>query len=191
MMMTETPPIEHAPIRRLKRLEYEQLAKLGIFDRERVELVFGQVVTMSPIDPAHVESVTTAHELLVHKLAGRARVRCQQPLAATDDSEPQPDIYVTAPGHSWDELPSRALLVVEVSRSSLKYDRGEKAFLYSISEVDEYWIVDHVHELIEVRRDRQAGVWLSIETFRRGDRIRMLAFPDVEIAVSEILPPQE
>lgn len=191
MQMPATPAIEHQPIRGLKRVEYDQLVKLGAFGDERVELVFGMVVAMSPPDPAHTESVTTVHELLRESIGARARVYCQVPLAATDDSEPQPDVYVTPPGKHWGEHPGRAYLVVEVARSSLKYDRSEKSFLYGISEVDEYWIVDHVHGVVEVRRERHEGEWRSIETFHRGDIVRMLAFPDVEIAVSEILPPQE
>jgi Uma2 family endonuclease len=189
MQMPATPSIENQPIRGLKRKEYEQLGALGAFDHERVELVFGQVVVMSPPGPEHSASVSKAYEALLFKLAGRATLRCQLPFAATDDSEPQPDVYVTPLGDYWHEHPTRAYLVVEVAVSSLTYDRNEKSFLYGISQVDEYWIVDHVHELVEVRRDRHEGEWRSIEVFRRGDTIRMLAFPDVEIAVSEILPP--
>lgn len=190
MIMTAAPPIQHQPIRGLKRVEYEQLVKQGVFRDERVELVFGQVVAMSPIDPAHVESTSRLFKMLAIKLDGRAKVIFQGPIAATDDSEPEPDIYVTTEGSYWCELPARAYLVVEVARSSLAYDRGEKAFLYGVSEVDEYWIVDHVHGTIEVHRDRDAGRWRSVQTFRRGEVVTMQAFPDVHIAVSDVVPPE-
>ena len=190
MMMTATPPLQHQPIRGLKRVEYEQLVKQGAFRDERVELVFGQVVAMSPIDPAHIESVSTILEILIARLQGRAKLVCQGPIAATDDSEPEPDIYVTSTGKYWHALPSRAFLVVEVARSSLAYDRREKAFLYGISDVDEYWVVDHVHGVIEVRRDRLEGQWRSIQTLGRGETVAMLAFPDVEVAVSDVVPPE-
>ena len=190
MIMTAAPPVQHQPIRGLKRLEYEQLVKQGAFRDERVELVFGQVVAMSPIDPAHIESTSRLDRLLTVALLGRAKVICQGAIAATDDSEPQPDIYVTAEGSYWRELPARAFLVVEVARSSLAYDRGEKAFLYGVSEVDEYWIVDHVHGTIEAHRDREAGQWRSVQTFRRGESVSMLAFPDVHVAVSDVVPPE-
>ena len=88
---------------------------------------------MSPIDPAHREAVAAIYERLLFALAGRARVYSQAPLAATDDSEPEPDTYVTPPGEYWDDHPSRAYLVVEVAHSSLAYDRAEKAFVYGIS----------------------------------------------------------
>jgi Uma2 family endonuclease len=182
--------VEHQRIRGLKRIEYDELVKLGVFGDERLELMFGSVVQMSPIDPAHCEAVAILHETLLRALASRARIRCQSSFAATDDSEPEPDILVTPPRSYWTEHPARAYLVIEVARSSLAYDRNEKAFLYGVSEVDEYWIVDHVHGLVEVRRDRREGRWCSLQTFRRGDSIALLAFPDVSIAVSEILPPE-
>ncbi len=182
--------IEHQRVRGLKRAEYDELVKLGVFGDERVELVFGTVVQMSPTDPAHNEAVRTLDERLQRALAGRARVSCQTSFAAADDSEPEPDIYVTELGSYWKDHPSRAFVVIEVSRSSLDYDRNEKVLLYGISEVDEYWIVDQVNGLVEVRRDRRDGRWHSVQTFRRGEAIALLAFPDVCIAVSDVLPPE-
>ena len=181
--------IKNQALRRLKRVEYDQLVAQGVFGSERVELVFGMVVEMSPIDPSHVESTARIHERMLRALGDRARVRCQAPIAATDDSEPEPDVYVTPLGDYWQAHASRAHLVVEVARSSLAYDRGEKALLYGLAEVEEYWIVDLVNGLVEVRRDRDGGLWHSITTYRRGDTLRMLAFPDVTVDVAEILPP--
>ena len=190
MVMSEPPPIEHQPIRRMKRVEYDLLVKQGLFDRERVELIFGQVVQMSPIDRAHVLSVQRIHKALLLALVGKADVACQMPFAATDDSEPEPDVYVTPPSDSWTEHPSRAYLVVEVARSSLDYDSNEKAFLYGISEVDEYWIVDHNNGVVRVHRNRSRGKWRTVTTHRRGEKLSPLAFTDVVIEVSEILPPE-
>jgi Uma2 family endonuclease len=188
-MSTEGTPITNQPLRRLGRIEYEQLVAQGAFRDERVELVFGFVVAMSPIDPSHTRSTHLIHLRLQSALAGRADVYCQSPIAATDDSEPEPDIYVTPSGDYWHEHPSRAYLVVEVARSSLAYDRNEKALLYGMSEVDEYWVVDLEHGLVEVRRERDGGIWRSITAYRRGETIAMLAFPDVTVEVAAILPP--
>jgi Uma2 family endonuclease len=184
----ESPPVTNQPMRRLKRREYDALVAQGAFENERVELVFGTVVAMSPIDPSHVRSTTLLAKMLTVALADRAEVLCQQPIAATDDSEPEPDIYVTGPG-SWTAHATRACLVIEVARTSLAYDRGENALLYGISDVDEYWIVDLANGLIEVRKDRDRGTWRSIRTFRRGESVAMLAFPDVTVDVAAVLPP--
>lgn len=188
-MSVEQFRIENQPLRRYSRVEYDDLVRKGAFQEDRVELVFGQVVAMSPIDPVHVRSTHTLHRKLSHAIGRRATVFCQMPIAATQDSEPEPDIYVTPGEPSWNEHASRAYLVIEVANSSLAYDRTEKALLYSMAQVDEYWIVDLVNGLVEVRRERDAGVWRSISTYRRGDTVHMLAFPDVDIEVSEILPP--
>ncbi len=177
------------PVRPLKRVEYDKLAAEGFFKDERVELVFGVVVAMTPIDPAHGESVDRLDDMLRRQLAGRARVRCQGAFAATEDSEPQPDIYVFPNGDYWDAQPDRAYLVIEVARSSLDYDRDTKSLLYGVSQVDEYWIVNHAEDVIEVYRDRHDGRWRTMTTHRRGETIAMVGFPDVQIAVTDVLPP--
>lgn len=176
------------PIRPLKRVEYDELVKLGFFEREHVELIFGMVVAMSPIDPAHFESVRRIDELLRKALEG-ARVFSQSPLAATDDSEPEPDVLVVPLRDYWHEHPGTAHLIVEVARSSLRHDRIVKAELYGLSDVREYWIVNHAHGVVEVYRDRAEGFWRSIQTYGRGESISPIAFPDVLIAVDDILPP--
>lgn len=179
----------NAPIRPLKRVEYERLAAAGCFEDEKVELLFGLVVPMAPIEPAHSESTEVIGEILRRKLGDRARVRSQNPFAASDISEPEPDVFVVPSGDYWREHPTRAFLVVEVARSSLPRDRGVKLALYGLAEVDEYWIVNHVESVVEVYRDRHAGEWRQRSTHRRGETIAMVAFPDVEVAVSEVLPP--
>jgi len=179
----------NAPIRPLKRVEYERLAADGCFADERVELLFGVVVPMTPIDPSHSESTEVIRELLRRKLANRARVRSQNPFAASEISEPEPDVFVVPDREYWREHPARAFLIVEVARSSLPRDRGPKLALYALADVDEYWLVNHVDGVVEVYRDPHAGEWRSRSTHQRGDTIAMAAFPDVEVAVSEVLPP--
>ena len=181
--------IPRTSIRPLKRVEYDKLVADGFFQDEKVELLFGMVVEMTPIDPAHCESTELIGEAIRGRIAGRARVRSQNPFAASDISEPEPDILVVPNADYWRDHPSRAYLVVEVARSSLRQDKGPKALLYGLSDVDEYWIVDHVHGVVEVYRDRHEGEWRAKSTHQRGDTIAMLAFPDVQIAVGEILPP--
>lgn len=174
-----TIPIEHAPLRRMSRAEYLALAEQGAFRDQRVELVFGMVVQMSPIGRPHRESVRALTELLVTKLAGRADVYCQLTFGADGESLPEPDFYITSSDRRSEDWVSHAGLVIEVADSSLAYDRNEKAALYALSNVDEYWIVDLVHGELEVRRDRDAerAIWRSVTTHRAGDVVRPLAFP--------------
>jgi Uma2 family endonuclease len=190
-----SPPAAHLlateKVRPLKRVEYDRLVAAGCFEDERVELLFGLVVEMSPPSPEHSESVYVVQNAFGRLLGDRARVYCQSPFAATDDSEPQPDVYVTSNGTYWKEHPTRSYLVAEVARSSLRHDSETKALLYATSAVDEYWIVNHPEECIDVHRDPANGVWRSITRFGRGERVAMLAFPDVSIAVDDVLPPRE
>jgi Uma2 family endonuclease len=176
--------------RLLKRAEYERLAADGSFADEQVELLFGRVVTMPPINQPHVWSVRIVHERLMRAVGKRAYVVTQSPFAASDISEPEPDIFVIPQGPDyWRERPTRALLVVEVAESTLARDRGIKRELYAQAEVDEYWIVDLVHGCVEVYRDRRDGRWQTMATHHRGEAIAMRAFPDVEIAVVDVVPP--
>lgn len=177
------------PSRPLKRVEYERLASEGFYEDEKVELLFGMVVPMSPIDPAHTQSTHVVADSLRAALGKRGVVRIGNPFAASDISEPEPDVMVAREFDLWREHPSSVYLVVEVSRSSLRRDKGPKALLYGLADVDEYWIVNHVEGVVEVYRDRHNGEWRQRTTHQRGDVIRMVAFPDVEVAVSEILPP--
>jgi Uma2 family endonuclease len=178
------------PVRPLKRVEYERLAAEGFFEDEQVELLFGMVVPMTPVDPAHPESVYRVRRALERQLGERAYVRDQSPYAASDISEPQPDIAVVPAIEYWREHPTRAFLVVEVARSSLRRDRKVKTKLYGLAHVDEYWIVNHVDRVVEVHRDPHEGTWRQVSLHHPGESIAMLAFPDVTIAVSDILPPE-
>ena len=192
MLMSMFPPQRFIPperIRPMKRVEYDKLVELGCFHDERVELVFGMVVDMSPIGPEHNESTERIRRLLERQLGGRARVRDQSSFAATEDSEPEPDVLVFPNGDYWHAHPDRAHLIVEVAQSSLRWDRNTKSQLYGISQVDEYWIVNLVENVVEVYRDRVDGTWRTRTTHARGEMIAMHAFPDVAVAVSEILPP--
>ena len=177
-------------IRPLRRVEYEQLASTGCFDDERIELLFGQLVEMTPPDPRHEQSVNRLGRLLIQQLGARAEVRVNSAFAANDDSEPQPDVVIAPAGDYWTENPSRALLVVEVSYSSLRKDRGLKARLYAGCAVDEYWIVDVAGGVVEVYRAPLGdGRWGEVRIHGRGARLSPAAWPDVEIVVDKILPP--
>ncbi|MCW5807835.1 MAG: Uma2 family endonuclease [Deltaproteobacteria bacterium] len=176
--------------RLLRRADYERLAAEGAFTHQRVELLFGRVVAMTPINAPHRWSVYSVHEQIRRAVGRRAHVLCQTSFAASEISEPEPDICVIPTGPDyWREDPTRALLVVEVADSSLPRDRGIKRELYALADVDEYWIVDLAHGCIEVYRDRLAGRWETVSVHHRGDAVAMFALPDVAIFVDDVVPP--
>src|ERR1700674_406937 len=123
-MTTAPVPARGDKIRPLRRGEYDCLVRAGSFEGERLELLYGRLVTMSPQGERHAFSITRLTEILVRGLAGRAQVRVQLPFAASDISEPEPDLAVVVPGDYLDGHPRRALLVIEVAQASLEEDRS-------------------------------------------------------------------
>ncbi len=176
-----------ATARRLTRREYERMAELGFFHGERVELIHGIVVRMVPIGPPHSEVVDRLNAILVRALGDRARVRIQQPFLAADDSEPEPDVAVVEARSYATAHPDRAELIIEVSESSLAYDRETKRALYAASNVREYWVVDVSGRCVEVFDEPHEGRFCRQRRATLDDVLTPTAFPDVTVRVSDLL----
>ena len=172
--------------RPLKRVEYDRLVALGVFEDERVELLHGVLIDMSPNNPDHASPIQRLGMILVPALVGRAEVRVQLPLVAHDESEPEPDLAVVPSGDYRREHPAQALLVIEVAASSLGKDRSVKAPLYAASGFPEYWIVNVVDRVIEVHRAPGATGYGSVSVFALGDVVHPQAFPGVAVAVADV-----
>jgi Uma2 family endonuclease len=178
--------LSHASPRLMSRAEYEQLAEQGFFSKERVELIRGIVVKMSPIGSRHSDPIDVLTEHFVLGLKGRAKVRIQQPFAASDDSEPEPDVLLAPPKRYADAHPSQAFLIVEVAESSLAYDRETKAPLYASSGVPEYWNVDVNERRIEVHASPAGGRYERVRFVGSEAALSPAAFPDVVLAVGDL-----
>jgi len=174
-------------IRPLRRVEYEKLVEHGAFVDERLELVEGWLVPMSPIGPSHGSSVQKLTHLLVVALDGRAVVRVQLPFAALDTSEPEPDVALVALGDYDTAHPSRALLVIEVAESSLQHDRVTKQRIYARCGVPEYWIVNLIDKRIEVYRAPSGDAYSDVRHAERGESVALQEFPDVVVQVSAVI----
>jgi len=175
--------------RPLRRSEYDRLVDMGAFEDERVELLRGVVVRMSPHGPAHDAPLDRLTEIFVRAMGSRGKVRVQSSFVAGDGSEPEPDLCIV-PRRDYDRAhPDEAYLVVEVAGSSLHKDRGVKAALYAESRVPEYWIVNVVDKVIEVHTDPHGASYGSVRILGNGEAIRLSSFPDVVIAVDDVLLP--
>lgn len=163
------------------------MIELGLFRDERVELIRGVLVKMSPQLAPHASTVQRLNQLLMARLQGRFTLRIQSPLALSDDSEPEPDVAVVALGDYDTEHPSTALLVIEVSDTTLKKDRG-KAALYASAGVGEYWIVNIGGRTVEVYSSPDGDRYAEVRTQRGGEVLRPTQLPDVAMTVAEILP---
>jgi Uma2 family endonuclease len=187
--MAALPAFSFEPelFRPLKRSEYDRLVGLGVFDDERVELIKGVLVKMSPQEAPHASTVQKLTKLLVARLQERYAVRIQLPLALSDDTEPEPDVAVVPLGDYETEHPHTALLIIEVADSTLKKDRG-KAAVYASAGIAEYWIVNLGARTIEVYASPEGDRYAEVRTLRTGDTLRPRALPDLSLAVAEILP---
>lgn len=174
-------------LRPLRRTEYEQLAATGAFQGERVELLAGKLVTMSPRGTRHSETVSRLTKLLVPRLLGRAEVRVQDAFAASDESEPEPDVAVVPAGDYSRAHPVHALLLVEVSDSSLADDLGIKLEIYQESRVEEYWVVDLTRDQVLVHQRTSDGRFAAAVPRGRGQSVAPQAFPELALAVNDLL----
>jgi Uma2 family endonuclease len=172
--------------------EYERMGQAGILgEDDRVELIDGEILEMSPIGPPHAAIVNRLTRLLVRALDDRAVVAVQNPLRMRPRSEPQPDIVVARPrddfyagGHP---EPGDTLLVVEVADTSLAFDRAIKLPLYARAGIREVWIVDVAARRVFVHRDAAANSYRTTATAAAEDALTCAAFPDVPFAVVDIL----
>jgi Uma2 family endonuclease len=185
---TSAAPIVH----RFTRDEYYRMAEAGLFEDERVELLDGKIITMSPQLTPHAFAVNQLMYLLITTLGATVIVRGQTPIVLDDWSEPEPDIAVCQlnPDRYKNAHPraDQVLLIIEVAESSLTYDRTRKAVAYAASAIPEYWIVNLI--------DRQVEVFADPEPTRPRYRQQRLAFgSDIltlprgsTIEVSDFLP---
>jgi len=127
--------------RPLLRREFDALVAAGAFTEERVELLGGELIAVTPQSSRPAWIVGRLTELLMLALGGRLTARVQLPLAISDDSEPEPKLAVTDPTTP-DAHPTTAHLVIEVAESSLALDLVHKAPRYAAAGVAQYWVVD-------------------------------------------------
>jgi Uma2 family endonuclease len=138
-------------IRPLRRSEYDVLVEQGVFgDGDRIQLLDGELVEMSPQHAPHADTVEALNELLMPALAGRARVRVQLPLGAGKYSEPEPDLAVVPLDEPRGRHPERALHVIEVADSTVRLDLARKAPIYAAAGVPVYWVIDLPADVVHV-----------------------------------------
>lgn len=133
------------------RSEYHRMGELGWFDGQRVQLIEGEVIVMSPQNFPHARTVDRVFRMLDAAVRPQFWVRSQLPVVLPDQSEPEPDISVV-PGSETDytDHPTTAHLVIEVSDTTLAFDRHRKRRVYARAGIPNYWIIDLVHQTIEV-----------------------------------------
>jgi Uma2 family endonuclease len=185
-------------VRRWSRQEYDQMVEAGIFPPgDRVELIDGEVLAVTPQGSAHATAVRLAEEALRAAFGAGFDVRVQMPLALDAASEPEPDVAVVrgSPRDYRDHHPATALLVVEVADTTLAHDRERKASLYARAGIAEYWIVNLLDRRLEVYRDpaprpeaRPDSGYREVRSHAASERISPQASPRTAFQVADLLP---
>jgi Uma2 family endonuclease len=181
---TQLDPEQRRPI---TRAEYHAMGEAGLFQNERVELLDGVIVRMSPRSAPHDSVIERLNEILLPKLVGRARVRIQLAFAASDFSEPEPDVAIVPKEEPrWSDHPGQATLLIEVSASSLRFDRTAKASIYARAGVLAYFVVNVPERVIEAYGRPEGGRYLEMTRHRGDEALAVPGFPDVTFSPNQI-----
>ena len=172
--------------------EYYRMVEAGLLARdERVELIDGQIFQMSPIGPRHAGTVDRAARLFGRLVGDAAIVRVQNPVRLSERAEPQPDLMLLRPRADFYTSSHPAaedvLLLIEVADSSVEYDRQMKIPLYDRHGVVEVWLVNLEQDHVAVYREPTRAGYRTVHLAQRDETIHPTAFPDLAIAVADIL----
>lgn len=172
--------------------EFHRMGKAGILSEDdRVELLDGEIIEMAPIGMRHVGIVDRLNRLFTFRLGSRAIVRVQSPIQLGRRSEPLPDVtilkarpdfYTTARSQTTD-----VLLLIEVADTTVRTDRSTKVPLYARASIAEVWLVDLETNALEVYRQPSEKGYGDMQRLTPGDFVSPAAFPEVSLAVNDIL----
>jgi len=168
------------------------MCQVGIFSEdERLELVCGEFIQMSPIGERHAACVAILTQLITLRLQRSALVWVQNPPRLDEYSEPQADLAVLKPRDAHHRTskptPDDVLIVIEVSDSTLEYDRKVKMPLYAGAGIPEAWVVNLPEERIEVYSDPAGGEYRTARLYTRGRKLQSHTLPSLRLSVSKVL----
>ena len=170
--------------------EFARMGEAGIFtEDDRVELIDGEILEMTPIGPLHAWIVNRLNRLLITRLAGKAYVSIQNPIRLGGHTEPQPDLVVARGSDAYADRhpePDDILLVIEVADSSLRYDRLEKIPRYGRAGVPETWLVDIEAGAVTVYTEPGPNGYARQQVRRRGDELTAASVPELGFPVDDV-----
>jgi Uma2 family endonuclease len=172
--------------------DYYRMAEVGILKpTDRVELIEGEIVEMSPIGVRHAMAVNRANMIFARGVGDRAVVAVQNAARINIYNEPQPDLVLIRPREGFygkeHPKPEEVLLLIEVSETSLRFDRNVKLPIYARNGVREFWLVDLNSDTISVFRKPKDDTYTETFTRQRQESVSPDAFPEFSIEVNELL----
>ena len=189
MINVQTQP---QPVRlRFSVDQYYRMIELGMLkDYEKAEIIEGELIKKMTVGDRHAAVVNILNRFLSRNLPDNILVSVQNPVRLTNFNEPEPDIVLadlTKYDGNRHPRPAEVLLLIEVSDSTLKYDRDTKIPLYAAAEIPEVWIINLPNEIVEVHTRPQFGLYGLIEIYKHGEILKSAAVPNLEIETAKIL----
>ena len=178
------------PRRAISVAEYHKMIDAGVFhEDDRIELIEGELIQMAPIGGPHMQLVNLLTRILVQQVEEDGVVSPQNPVALRPDSEPEPDITVLRPEClRCKEVPTAkdVLLLIEISASTLDYDRDVKIPLYAKHGIPEVWIVNESARAVSIYRDPAGTTFRRLLTPGQNETISPLLLPNVRISLADL-----
>ncbi|HAC66251.1 MAG TPA: Uma2 family endonuclease [Cyanothece sp. UBA12306] len=175
--------------------QYHQMVNVGILTpQDRVELIQGEIIEMSPIGLKHAACVNLLANLFPQKLGTQIIVSVQNPIQLNDYSEPQSDVVLLKPlpdFYGLEIAKSKDIyLLIEVADTTIttiKYDKEVKLPLYAVSSIPEVWIIDLNSQCVEVYLQPHQNMYQNYSKFNPGQKLSCLNFPNLNIDVNDLL----
>jgi len=172
--------------------EYYRMVEVGLLSEDdRVELIEGEIIEMSPIGSSHGGTVNRSSTFLRRKLDDIVIVSVQNPIRLDDFSQPQPDLALLKPRKDFysktHPTAEDVLVVIEVSDSSLGYDRDVKVPLYARAGIPEAWLVVPAKEIIEIHSQPKSGKYQKTQRLKRGKTLTSPTIPSFSCKVEDLL----
>lgn len=172
--------------------EYHKMITSGILsERDKVELIRGEVVGMAPIGSRHASYVNRLSNLLKMLLGEKAIISVQNPITLSEYSEPQPDVVVLRPQADFyvnaHPTPSDVFWLIEVAETTMDYDKKVKLPLYAESGVPEVWLVNLPKTRLEVYRFPFEDTYQEIRLYQRGQSLNLNQFPEINVSINDLL----
>lgn len=171
--------------------EYYKMIEIGILkDYEKAEIIEGELIQKTPIGDKHAAVVNRLNRFFSRSVGEDILISVQNPVRLSDYDEPEPDIVLADLAKfdgSRHPRPAETLLIVEVSDTTLKYDRDVKVSLYAEAEIPEVWIVNLKNEIVEVHQKPSVGIYQLAQIYKRGESVKSSVLPNLEIEVDKIL----
>ena len=177
--------------RLITALDYDRMIEAGIYnENDRIELLNGEIIEIMPKGTKHTSANSRIVRFFIRLFDEKVIVRSQDPIWLDDFSQPEPDIVLA----KWDDkgyaenhpTPTDILLVMEISDTTLAYDREDKARAYSRNAIQQYLLLNLQNETIEDYREPSSDGFQFKRTLRKGDTLNLVAFPEIEIKIDDL-----